>query len=434
MKTLLNRAFNNQTFPILLVNFLGILGYSVVIPILIYIVTKFGGNGFIYGIVGAAYPFFQFLGAPRLGRLSDRVGRRNVLIITQIGSFLAWSLFLLAFAVPEWKLWEQDTALTGAYTMTLPLVILTLARIVDGYTGGNISVANAYMADISTEETRGKNFGLIGASTSLGFIVGPVMAGILTGTPLEERLPLIVSAILALATAGVIYLKLGETVPVTESNRRNPFPGLRYIFRMPKNESGKEGTGEKSGQSRAEVLRIKDMPALYAIYFLVFFSFSLYYVALPIYASRYLGWDARQLGLFLAYFSLMMILVQGPLLSSVSKRFDKRSLVLFGSLTLIPGFMLLTRSDIPFLYLGVTVMALGNGLMWPSFLNILGSKGDVSIQGSIQGYGASMGSIARMTGLITGGILFEVWSTHLFFLAGGVFVLIFALAYRVCRT
>jgi MFS family permease len=130
----------------------------------------------------------------------------------------------------------------------------------------------------------------------------------------------------------------------------------------------------------------------------------------------------------------MMILVQGPLLSSVSKRFDKRSLVLFGSLTLIPGFMLLTRSDIPFLYLGVTVMALGNGLMWPSFLNILGSKGDVSIQGSIQGYGASMGSIARMTGLITGGILFEVWNTNLFFLAGGVFAVIFALAYKVCRT
>src|SRR5690606_3306903 len=159
------KIFKSNVFPILLVNFIGILGYSIVVPILIFIVADFGGNGFIYGVLGAVYPFFQFIGAPILGRLSDTLGRKKVLIISQVGTFAAWVLFILAFTLPEIKLWSQDTELTGKYVMTLPLIIIFLARIFDGFTGGNISVANAYMSDISTDENRNRNFGKMGAST-----------------------------------------------------------------------------------------------------------------------------------------------------------------------------------------------------------------------------------------------------------------------------
>lgn len=433
MKTLIARVYNARTFPILLVNFMGILGYSVVIPILIFVVTEYGGNGFVYGIVGATYPFFQFLGAPRLGRLSDRIGRKSVLIITQLGSFMAWSLFLISFAVPRWVLWEQDTPLTGAYTLTLPLVFLLLARTIDGFTGGNISVANAYMADISTEETRSRNFGLIGASTSLGFIVGPAMSGVLAGGPLGEKLPLLVSAFMALFTAFIIYWQLKETVPSAWDPRKIPFRGFRQVFQVEQKDC-RSGEPEQGGRlKRSEIMRINGIPALFAIYFLSFFSFSLYYVSMPVYASRILEWDAVKLGLFLAYFSTLMVLVQGPLLNFLNTRINRRNLVLFGAVTTATGFSLLTLGGVPSLYLGVSVMALGNGLMWPSFLGILGGKGDVKIQGSIQGHGASMGSIASMTGLLAGGILFELWKTNVFFISGAMYGLIYLIAYRFCK-
>lgn len=434
-KSLISRIFSDRVFPILLVNFLGILGYSVVIPILIFVVTKFGGNAFVYGIVGAAYPFFQFLGAPRLGKLSDRIGRKRVLIITQIGSFLAWMLFLLSFELPRWTLWEQESSVTGAYSITLPLVFVVLARAVDGFTGGNISVANAYMADVSDEESRGKNFGLIGASTSLGFIVGPAMAGVLSGTELEERLVLIASAAMALFTALIIHLKLKETVPGTApapGNIWKNIKGMRNSLRPYVEKNGSSAAQDK-GPGRSEILRIPGMPALFAIYFLSFFSFSLYYVSLPIFASEVLNWDVGQLGLFLAFFSLMMVLVQGPLLSVLSSSVHRRTLVLVGAPLTALGFGLVTRGEISFLYAGAVFMALGNGLMWPSFLNVLGSRGDNSIQGSIQGYGASMGSIARMSGLIAGGLLFEFWETDTFFLSGAMYGLIFLISLKYCR-
>ncbi|MEL6918239.1 MAG: MFS transporter, partial [Bacteroidota bacterium] len=181
----LSTIIPSNIFPILLVNFIGILGYSIVIPILIFIVTDMGGNGFIYGILGATYPFFQFIGAPILGSLSDRIGRKKVLVISQAGTFVAWMLFLLAFILPKTELWSQDSELTGSYMMTLPLITIFIARIFDGFTGGNVSVANAYLSDISTDQDRNKNFGKMGASTSLGFVLGPAVAGILASTFLE---------------------------------------------------------------------------------------------------------------------------------------------------------------------------------------------------------------------------------------------------------
>ena len=204
-----------------MVNFIGILGYSVVVPILIFIVQDFGGNGFIYGILGAMYPLFQFIGSPILGRLSDKLGRKKVLLISQAGTFLAWSLFLLAFMLPETKLWEQNSTLSGEYMMTLPLITIFVARIVDGFTGGNISVANAYMSDISTDEDRNKNFGQMGASTSLGFVIGPAFAGVLATTIMGEVLPLIIAALISLIAIFVIQFRLEESNPCGRKYQRS---------------------------------------------------------------------------------------------------------------------------------------------------------------------------------------------------------------------
>lgn len=406
-------------------NFIGILGYSIVIPILIFIVMDYGGNGFIYGILGAMYPFFQFIGAPILGRLSDKIGRKRVLVISQLGTFLAWLLFLLAFLLPETKLWSQETEFTGSYMMTLPLLVIFIARIFDGFTGGNISVANAYLSDISTDEDRNTNFGKMGASTSLGFVLGPAVAGILASTMLGEALPLLLAAVISLIAIFVINTRLEESNPCVVDTGTLRLQSFRRFFQVEhKNCYGSVDGSEVKKNSWKTVLATPGIPLLYAVYFLTFLAFSLFYAGLPIYANTLLGWAATDLGLFLAYSSLIMILAQGPILSRLAKLVSNETLILSGSLLLATGFYLLSSNAIILIYLANTIFSLGNGIMWPSFLALLSSTGTKQNQGAIQGYGNSMGSIASMLGLILGGMLFESISTTVFVIGALVFLVI----------
>lgn len=423
----LKSFFTSRIFPILLVNFIGILGYSIVIPILIFIVSDLGGNGFIYGILGATYPFFQFIGAPILGRLSDRIGRKKVLILSQLGTFVAWALFLVAFALPETKLWEQGSELTGEYVMTLPLLIIFVARIFDGFTGGNISVANAYLSDISTDEDRSANFGKMGSSTSLGFVLGPAVAGLLASTVWGEALPVALAALISLIAIVVINYRLSESVACVVDTGPLTLKRMRRFFQVEIKDCYTEGEEESDAKTKtgwSRVLSINGIPLLYGVFFLTFLGFSLFYAGLPIYANTVLGWSASDLGIFLAVNSFGMILVQGPVLSRISKTVSSENLVLIGSILLACSFMLLSQQNTVAIYGANVLLFLGNGIMWPSFLSILSSKGSASVKGAVQGYGNSMGSIASMFGLVLGGVLFESIGTMVFLLGGCVFVLI----------
>jgi MFS family permease len=182
--------------PILAVNFIGTLGYSIVMPFLIFLVTRLGGNAVIFGVIGATYSAFQLIGAPLLGKYSDIYGRKPILLLSQVGTLLAWLLFLVALMVPNVSLAEIDSAWLGEFTLTLPLLILFLGRALDGITGGNISVANAYLVDISSEDNRKSNFGKMAASSNLGFIAGPVLAGLLGATALGEILPTLAATLI----------------------------------------------------------------------------------------------------------------------------------------------------------------------------------------------------------------------------------------------
>ncbi len=419
------KLFSSKTFPILLVNFIGVFGYSIVIPILIFIVIDMGGNAFIYGALGATYPFFQFLGAPILGRLSDRIGRKRVLIISQLGTFIAWLLFITAFALPKLELWSQDNSVTGSYIMTLPLILIFVARIFDGFTGGNVSVANAYLSDISTDEDRDKNFGQMGASTSIGLVLGPTIAGVLASTLLGEILPLIVASVISLIAIFVIKTRLKENNPCAVDLGESK-SGLRRFFQVEHVDCYVEGEIEASPEKKGWSFVIKQpgIPLLYSIYFLTFLAFSLFYAGLPVYANTILKWSTTELGLFFALSGIIMVIVQGPVLTRLSKSVSNQSLILAGALLLAVSFFLFSVQNTIVVYGANALLSVGNGLMWPSFLSLLAGKGNKSIQGAIQGYGNSMGSIASMIGLVLGGILFEVITTSLFSIGAAIFVII----------
>src|SRR5690348_13503875 len=145
---------------ILLVQFSGSLGFGLVIPFLVVLVNRYGGDAFMYGVIGAIFPAFQFVGSLVLGYYSDIYGRKPTLLISQIGTVVGWALFLVALFLPATKLFHFSSSIT-IFTLTIPLLIIVISPAIDGITGGNISIAQAYLADISTDKDRSKNYGYL---------------------------------------------------------------------------------------------------------------------------------------------------------------------------------------------------------------------------------------------------------------------------------
>lgn len=418
-------------FPILLINFIGVLGYSIVIPILIFIVEEMGGNGFIYGLLGATYPLFQFIGAPILGKLSDRIGRRKVLIISQVGTLIAWVMFFIAMLLPKSGLWSQDNEITGAYVMTLPLLMVFIARILDGFTGGNVSVANAYLSDVSTDKDRSRNFGKMAVSASLGLVIGPAVAGVLAATAMGFFLPIMSAGLISLIAVFVISVKLKDIkANRVESSGTGLTKMVRKFYQVEHKECSLPEKEKKEKINWASVFKISGIPVLFAMYFFVYLAFSLFYACLPVYANTTLGWEPGDLGIFLTVSSLVMVVVQGPLLSRLSKRFSNQQLIGAGALLLAVSFFILSDQHIVSIYTANVLLSIGNGLMWPSFLGVLAVKGNKTNQGAIQGYGTSMGSIASMFGLVAGGILFIHLQTSVFLIGGIIFVAMLLLTFH----
>ncbi len=401
-----------RIFPILLVNFIGTLGFSIVLPFLVVLVLKFGGNELIYGLMGASYSFFQLIGAPILGRWSDIHGRRKILLLSQGGTFLAWVIFHVAVLIPNNSFFEVNSGVLGAFTVSMPLILLFIARALDGITGGNISVANAYLADISTDETRKTNFGQMSASGNLGFIVGPALAGVLGATIFGDILPISLAMLISLVAIFVIASLLKEEkvcspdVTMIDKTRKLIGQEQKECYDLEKG-SGKD-------KSLLEVMKIDQVGSSLVIYFLIFLAFSFFYVAFPIHAVQTLEWSMFKIGMFFTTMSAILVVIQGPVLGWISGKFDEQTLLICGSFILAMGFYFFTKENDIFMFLGVSLFSVGNGIMWPSFLSTLAALGGKNDQGAIQGFASSAGSLASILGLIAGGLIYGQLSETIF--------------------
>ncbi len=412
-------------FPVLLVNFIGALGFSLVIPFLVFLVHRWGGNAVVYGIVAATYPACQFVGAPILGRWSDRFGRRKVLLLSQAGTLLSWLIFAVAFFVPETPLWKTESEGLATAAVTLPLLVVLFARALDGLTGGNISVANAYLADITPDHDRGKNFGRMAVSSNLGFIIGPMLAGLLGATALGELLPVLAAAGVSLVATWIIAFHLPESDPCLY--RENPSSlGIRKV--MGQEQQDCEEAKRLASAHWIEILRQQHVMPMLLLYLLIFLGFNLFYTAFPNHAATALQWTVTQTGLFFTVLSAAMVLVQGPVLARLAANYREPSLVLVGGAILTVGFVVLAARGTPLVYTAALLIALGNGLMWPSYMALLSKTGDPRHQGMVQGLAASVGSLASIVGLIFGGFAYTFLGGGTFLLSAAVLLLCFPLA------
>lgn len=417
-----------QLFPILLINFIGTLGFSIVLPFLVFLVRDFGGNAIAYGILGATYSAFQLIGAPILGKWSDVYGRKKILLLSNAGTLIGWIFFLVALFLPVEK-FTLDNALLGTFVISLPLLVLFLARAIDGITGGNISVANAYLADISSNENRSRNFGKMAVSQNLGFIVGPALAGILGGTIYGAILPVSAALILSLVTIIVIGFRLKESKPGPPEILVQEEGTIRKVFSQECKDCF-DNENPKKLKFR-DVFKLKHIPYLLVLYFLIFLGFNIFYASFPIHAAVGLKWSVTQLGIFYAVLSGIMVVIQGPVLRKALKKFSEQKLVIIGSVILGTNFILF-MSNITFVIYGAVILfALGNGLMWPSFMSILSKRAGTTLQGAVQGVAGSFGSLASIIGLILGGTLYNLIGATTFLVSAGVIFTAFIMSFRL---
>jgi len=410
--------------PLLAVNFISTLGYGIVLPSLVYIVERFHGSNVLYGALGASYSACQFIGAPVLGKLSDRFGRKKILFLSVLGSAIAWALFMLAFQLPMEPMGAISSALTGTISFTLPLITIFIARAIDGLTAGDVSVANAYVADVSTPEKRKADFGKMGVAANLGFILGPALAGVLAVTSHGLHLPILTALATSVLGLLLIVFFLPESRP--RSFRNDPANIGKHLG------AGAKGCFEperpKTMTLRA-ALRIESIPLLLSIYFVFFLAFSLFVAAMPLYATETLHWSVAETGIFFSVLSMVIVLTEGPLLSWMNKRVTAEALTISGTFIVVFSYLSLLVPNPVFAYLAAVLYALGNGLMWPSFLSLLSERAGDENQGYIQGLGNSAGSLASIAGLLVGGALFTPMKGSIFIIPAGLVAIVFIMSF-----
>ena len=396
-----------RLFPILLIIFTNILGAGVILPILpLYAEGLFGGTILQITLLSTAFFAAQFVAAPWLGRLSDRHGRRPVLIVSQIGTVVAFILFI--FAGP---LGEVIDGLGLALPMSGGMVMLYVARILDGITGGNITTAQAYVTDVVEDKDRAQALGLLQAAFGVGFIFGPAFGGLLSN--LGPVAPFVGAAIITTGTLLLTTFTLEESLP----------PEARGVDAA--------ATGDRSGVSLQSVMQERALLLVLAIGFFASLAFSALPAIFSLYANHILfealSAERSQLyiGLMLTFNGLMQVITQLALLKPLVTRLGERRLLAVGQVSLMLALFLVSFVDSAIV---VTLLfapfAFGQGVSQPSLQSLVTRFGTGRTRGQLLGLNQSARSLALIFGPVWAGYAYEAISPRAVFLVGSGIVLV----------
>ena len=357
---------------ILLTVLLDVMGLGLIIPVFPLLVTDLAGSptlgAQLVGVFTAVYALMQFVFAPILGALSDRYGRRPVLLVSLLG--LGLDYLLLYFAPNLWWLF--------------------LGRVIAGVTGASITVANAYLADVTPPEGRARSFGLLGATFGVGFILGPALGGVLGG--IDLRLPFLVAAGLALLNALYGFFVLPESLPPEKRAAGpgrgvlNPLTPLRDLGRYP---------------------LVRNLAVAFIFLGL---AQQVIFSTWVLFTERVLGWSPAQNGVALAVVGLLAVVVQAGLIGVAVRVLGERGAILTGLLLGVVQYVLLgaARSG-EMLYASVVLGAL-SGIAGPAIQGLISRSIDPSEQGRIQGALTSLNSLVGIAGPLLATAVFAAFT------------------------
>ena len=338
-----------------------LIGFGIVIPLMPLYAERFGASPTQIGLLTASYAFMQFLFAPVWGRVSDRIGRRPVILASLVGTAIASLVFGLADA-----LW-----------------LLFAARIVDGISGASYAAAQAYVADVTTPEERAHGMGMIGAAFGLGFVVGPALGALFAA--IDPRVPFFVAAGLAAANFALAWSRLPES-------RRPDSAPTTY--------------------SRVALLRAslasRVLAPLVWLSFVGTFGFVAMEATFALLGERRYGFGLEEIGLVFTYIGVVAAIVQGGVVRRVVRRFGEWPVLQVGLVTTGVALALLavtysTWALFPVLFL----LAAGSGLVFPTVTALVSQRAPAGDQGGVLGLMASTGGLARMTSPVAATLLFE---------------------------
>ena len=366
-----------RLFSILLVVFIDLLGFSLILPLLPYYAETFNASKFVTGLLIAVYALMQLIGAPILGRLSDRYGRRPILLVSVFGTFLGFLLLGVANA-----LW-----------------ILFAARILDGITGGNLSVAQAYISDVTDAKNRAKGLGLIGAAFGVGFIIGPVTGGILS--QYGYNVPAFVAAGLAFINFILIYAWLPESLTKEKME-----------------QLGEQKKPSVTLDALVTALKRPFTGSLLITRFFFSLAFAIFQTIFSLYALAKFNLTARDTGFVLTYVGVLSVFVQGFLVGRLTNRFREDHLITFAvALMAVSLLGWALAPSVFWLLVVLTPTSISGGILNTLLSSTLTKAVAPQEIGGILGLSASVESSTRIIAPILGGALLEkvgTWSPGAF--------------------
>ncbi len=384
-----DNSVNRLKLPTLLSAFITLLndrlGETIVFPLLPFLLERFTKSASTLGLLAGTYAISQFAVAPLIGALSDRYGRKPIIITCVMGSVFG----LLMFAITVSLNWNN---FLPNWATTLPLLLLFISRIVDGASGGTAATATAVLADISKPEQRAKTFGLIGVAFGLGFVLGPGL-----GTALAKfsvTLPVWAASAFALSNLILVIWFLPETLPskarsiLPRKRQLNPFSQLKNIFINPLSRK------------------------LCLAFFIFFMAFNGFTAVLVLYLKEAFDWNPQMASQAFIVVGVVAMIVQGGLIGPLVKQFGEWRMTLSGIGFVIAGCLLLIlttiENSIPMVFSAVGLLAIGTGLVTPSLRALISRRLESSGQGTILGSLQGLQSLGTFIGATAAGLSYDL--------------------------
>ena len=362
---------------IFLTMFVNMLGFGIIIPLLPFYAETFGASPIIIGLLFASFSVCQLVAAPALGDMSDRYGRRPVLIFSLLGTVISFVLLAMAQSI----------------------TLLFVARFVDGLSGGNVSTARAYIADITEPKDRARAYGFIGAAFGFGFIFGPAMSGVLA--QISYTAPIWAAAALTLVATAVAWFWLPETVHRAQAATGMPFRNLPGMLRRPV------------------------LGRILVIDFVYWFAFAIFQTTFALFTARRFQFNASQTGYFFSVFGVLGAVVQGGFIRPIVRALgDKRTFIVgiacsaagLIAATLTHSVVMFTASLVP--------LAFGIGLGHPTVSSLVSKAAGPEEQGRVQGAASAMESLGRTVGPVWGNASLQRYGEVSPYVSAAVFLVI----------
>lgn len=376
--------------PAYLLTFVNVLGFSILMPVLPFVVESYGAPKWVFGLLITLYSAFQFIGAPLLGAMSDTHGRKPILLISQGGTLLSWIIFVIALSLPEYEF----------LGLAIPLFVVAFSRILDGVTGGNASVTNAYVSDVTTKEEKSYIFGYLGGIAGIGMIIGPGLGGITASTSIGYMGTLITSIFISTITLIAVSKWLKESHPAEKRTLKKKISIKETLF-IP-----------------LRVKKVNPSPIIKVLFSMKFFFSAMmgfYIGTMALFLVDLFSFNVKELGFFMFVIGLFLALNQAFVSKFFVKKMGAFKTLILGLMLSAAGLIAITLTENLWLFIPCYyILNLGLSLCFPVFNSLISVNANPAKQGEIMGISEGINSFCMACFPVIAALIYSIIGSDLY--------------------